>query len=173
KWVTGYRGTNEVMIAFDRGEVDMTSTGNIFQIQERLNTGYLKIVNQSGMFENGKFVARAEFGNAPLFSAQMQGKITNPVTQKAFADGPALAGAEKWLGLGRGTPADMLETYREAFRKCAADKELVEQAERISDGFVPMAAPDVESVVRTLADTPPAALDYIKGLMRKQGIRLQ
>jgi tripartite-type tricarboxylate transporter receptor subunit TctC len=173
KWVTGYRGTNEVMIAFDRGEVDMTSTGNIFQIQDRLSSGHLKIVNQSGMFENGRFVSRAGFGDAPLFPDQMKGRINDPVARKAFDYWSALASADKWLGVAPGTPADVLETYREAFRKTVADKELVEQAERISDGFAPMAAPDVESVVRTLADTPPEALDYIRGLMRKQGLRTQ
>jgi Tripartite tricarboxylate transporter family receptor len=173
KWVTGYRGTNEVMIAFDRGEVDMTSTGNIFQIQDRLNSGHLKIVNQSGTYEHGAFVRRAEFGDAPLFSDQMKGKIIDPVAQKAFDYWSALASSDKWLGLAPGTSADNLETYREAFRKTVADKEFVDLGERISDGIWPMAAGELETIVRTLADTPPEALDYMKRLMRKQGLRIQ
>jgi hypothetical protein len=36
-----------------------------------------------------------------------------------------------------------------------------------------MSAPDVETVVGTLADTPNEAVDYIKTLMRKQGLRIQ
>jgi len=173
KWVAGYRGTNEVMIAFDRGEVDMTSTGNIFQIQDRLNSGHLKIVNQSGTFENGRFVRRAEFGDVPLFSDQMTGKITDPVAQKAFDYWSALASSDKWLGLAPGTSSDILETYRDAFRKSVADKEFVELGERISDGILPMTATEVRDVVAMLAATPPEALEYIKGLMRKQGLRTQ
>ena len=38
---------------------------------------------------------------------------------------------------------------------------------------MPMAARDVEIVVRELADTPAEAVDYTKGLMRKQGMRVQ
>src|SRR5439155_20928545 len=38
-WVTGYRGTNEVMLALDRGDVEMTSTANLFQIRDRLASG--------------------------------------------------------------------------------------------------------------------------------------
>ena len=75
KWVVGYHGTNEVMLALDRGEIDMTSTGNIFQVAERLKSGNFKIVNQSGSIDNGKIVGRADFGNAPLFTEQVKGKI--------------------------------------------------------------------------------------------------
>jgi Tripartite tricarboxylate transporter family receptor len=173
KWVTGYRGTNEVMLAFDRGEVDMTSTGNVFQIQDRLGSGHLKIVNQSGMYERGRFVPRAGFGDAPLFSDQMKGKIHDPVAKEAFGYWSALASSDKWLALPPGTPAGILTTYREAFSKLAADPEFVQEGNKISDGFVPMTGPDIESVTRALADTPPEALDYIKGLMRKQGLRIQ
>jgi tripartite-type tricarboxylate transporter receptor subunit TctC len=173
KWVTGYRGTNEVMLAFDRGEVDMTSTGNVFQIQDRLKSGHLKVVDQSGMFDHGKFVARAGFGDAPLFPDQMKGRIHDRVAQEAFDYWAALASSDKWLALPPGTPPAILATYREAFRKTAADREFVEEGNKISDGFVPMTGPDIESVTRALAGTPPEALDYIKGLMRKQGLRIQ
>src|SRR5262249_7485796 len=47
RWVVGYRGTQDIMLAFDRGEIDMTSTGSLFQIADRLKSGTLKIVNQS------------------------------------------------------------------------------------------------------------------------------
>ncbi len=56
KWVTGYPGTQEVMLALDRGEVDMSSTGTLLEIQDRLNSGVLKILNQSGTVRNGKLV---------------------------------------------------------------------------------------------------------------------
>jgi hypothetical protein len=36
-----------------------------------------------------------------------------------------------------------------------------------------MSAPDVEVVVRTLADTPSEAVEYTKAMMRKQGLRIQ
>jgi hypothetical protein len=172
-WVTGYHGTNEVMLALDRGEVDMTSTGNIFQIQQRVNSGQLKIVLQTGGLENGKVVPRADFGDAPLFPDMMQGKITDPVAQKAFDYWMALNAGDKWLALPPGSPEPMLAAYREAFKKVTADKELLEHSESISEGFTPMSPGDVEMIARTLADTPPEALDYAKALMRKQGIRIQ
>ena len=55
-WVGGYRGTNETMFALDRGEIDMTATGNIVQIQDRLNSGRLKIIYQTGALKDGRIV---------------------------------------------------------------------------------------------------------------------
>jgi tripartite-type tricarboxylate transporter receptor subunit TctC len=171
-WIVGYRGTNEVMLALDRGEIDMTATGNLFQIQDRLNSGQLKILNQTGALENGKIVKRADFGDAPLFPDQMKGKIKDSTAQKAFDYWMALNSGDKWLALEPGTPEPILGAYREAFQKMSADPEFRERGERISDGFAPMSAHDVESIVHTLANTPKEAIDYTKALMRKQGIRI-
>jgi hypothetical protein len=77
------------------------------------------------------------------------------------------------MGLAPGTPDAVVEVYLDAFRKVTLEREFLERGERISEGFTPMSARDVEGVVRTLADTTPEAVDYTKRLMRKQGMRVQ
>jgi hypothetical protein len=172
-WVGGYRGTNETMFALDRGEIDMTATGNMFQIQDRLDRGLLKILYQTGSLKDGRIVGRADFGSVPLFPDLMKGKITDPTAQKAFRLWTTLNTGDKWLALAQGTPDAILAAYRDAFNQLRADPEFLAQGEKISEGFTPMSAPDVETVVGTLADTPNEAVDYIKTLMRKQGLRIQ
>jgi hypothetical protein len=173
KWIVGYHGTNEVMLALDRGEIDMTSTGNLFQIKDRLNSGQLKLIVQSGYLANGKILARQDYGDTPLFPTQMKGKIKDPVAQKAYDYWEALNNGDKWLALPPETPDNVVEAYREAFKKAAADPEFRDRGEKISDGFEPMTSKDVELVAQTLADTPPEAIEYTKALMRKQGINVQ
>jgi hypothetical protein len=151
----------------------MTSTGNIFQIQDRLNSGQLKILNQSGSIENGQIVPRQDFGDAPLFTDLMKGKIKDPTAQKAFDYWVALNSGDKWLALAHGTSDHIVAAYRETFKQIASDPDFLQQGEKISDGFAPMTARDVEGIAQTLADTPPEAIDYTKALMRKQGIRVQ
>ena len=172
-WVSGYRGTNETLFALDRGEIDMTATGNIFQIQDRLNSGQLEIVYQTGALKDGRIVGRSDFGAAPLFSDLMKGKISDPIAQKAFNLWTTLNTGDKWLALAERTPDGILAAYRDAFDKLVAEPEFLGQGEKISDGFAPMAARDVETVVGTLADTPGEAVDYTKALMRRQGLRIQ
>jgi hypothetical protein len=53
------------------------------------------------------------------------------------------------------------------------DPEFLERGEKISDGFVPMTGEDIETVARTLADTPSESLEFNKNLMRKQGINIE
>jgi hypothetical protein len=103
----------------------------------------------------------------------MKGKISDPIAQKAFRLWTTLNTGDKWLALAQGTPDAILAAYRDAFDKLATEPEFLEQGERISEGFTPMSAPDVETVVGTLADTPNEAVDYTKAMMRKQGLRIQ
>jgi tripartite-type tricarboxylate transporter receptor subunit TctC len=172
-WITGYRSTPEVMLALDRGEIDMTSTASLFQIKDRLKSGQLKVVLQTGTIEGGKVVGRPDFGDAPLFPKMMEGKLTDPAARKAFDLWTAMNGGDKWLALAPGTADDTVAAYRDAFTKLAADKPFIDEGERISEGFAAMPARDVEYVVKTLADTPPEAVEYTKALMRQQGVRIK
>lgn len=173
KWVVGYRGTNEVMLALDRGEIDMTSTGNLFQIKDRLKNGQLKLVTQSGYLAEGKLLAREDYGDTPLFPNQMKGKIKDAVAQKAFDYWEALNNGDKWMALPPGTPDNIVAAYEAAFAKMSKDPEFLEKGEKISDGFVPMTSQDIATVAKTLADTPAESLEYSKRLMRKQGINVE
>jgi tripartite-type tricarboxylate transporter receptor subunit TctC len=173
KWVPGYPGTNELMLALDRGEIDMTTTGNIFAMADRLKNGNFKILNQSGMIENGKMIGRADFGGAPLFTDRVKDKIKDPLAEKSFEYWIAMNTADKWLALAPDTPQEILNVYRQAFTKMAADREFLENGEKISDGFLPVSHTDVESYISTLANTTDEAVNYTSTLMRKQGIDIQ
>lgn len=172
QWVVGYKGTNDVMLAFDRGEIDMTATGSLFQIKDRLASGQLKLVTQTGYLSDGKMMGRDDYGVTPLFPDQMKDKIKDPVARAAYEYWIALNNGDKWLALPPNTPDGIVDVYRKAFDAMSKDKEFLDQGEKISDGFVPMNDKDAFTIARTLADTSPEALDYSKALMRKQGIKL-
>jgi ABC-type transport system substrate-binding protein len=173
RWVVGYPGTNDVILALENGEIDMTSTGNMFQIKKLLDAGKFKILNQSGSLENGKFVGRpSDFGDAPVFNDQMEGRISDAMGRKAYNYWINVNAMDKWLGLVPGTPAPIVEAYREAYRKVAADREFLELGRRISDDFAPMTDRDVEQLVHALADTPPEVMQYLTTMLAKQGLKV-
>src|SRR6185312_8078304 len=172
RWVVGYPGTNDVILALEQGEVEMTATGNMFQIQKLIDSGKFDILNQSGSLVNGKFVGRPDFGNAPVFSDRMQGKIADSMGQKAFKYWINVNAMDKWLGLMPDTPAPIVATYREAYAKMAKDPEFIELGQRISEDFGPMSYQDVELLVHALADTPPDVVDYLSEMLAKQGLKI-
>ena len=172
KWVVGYRGTNDIMIALERGEIDMTSTANMFQVGKFLEGNKFKILNQSGTLENGQLGARPEFASAPIFPLVMAGKINDPIAKKAFDYWLSINSMDKWLAVIGGTPKPIVEVYRESFRKTAADPEFTQLGQKISEDFTPMAYQDIESLIQTLAATPQEAIGHTAALMRKQGLQV-
>lgn len=172
KWVAGYPGTNELTLALDRGEIDMTATGNIFEINERVSSGQFKIVCQTGNMEGEKILPRPEFKTSPVFPQMMAGKISDPIAQKAFDYWLSINSVDKFLALAPGTPEAVSAAYRDAFDKMSRDSSFLAKGRSISDDFVPMPGKDIEQRVKILAATPAEATDYIKSLMRRQGLNV-
>ena len=170
KWVVGYPGTNDLFVALERGEIDMTASGNFFQVGKLLQGGKVKVLNQSGTLAGGKMVPRPEFPDAPVFTNELQGKLPSGVQAKAFNYWFGLVVLDKWLALPPDTPAPILQVYRDAFDKMSKDPEFIERGKKMSEDFAPQAGKDVEDLLKTLGDTTPEALDYIKNMLKGQGI---
>ena len=170
KWVIGYRGTNELMLALERGEIDMTSTGNLFLIQKLVDSGKFNILVQTGMLKSGALISRADFGNAPVFAKMMEGKIVDPVARKAFEYWSDMAVTDKWLALPQKSPKSIIDVYREAYSKVIQDAEFIERGKKISDDIQPMLSGDIEPLIRRLADVPREAIEHNANMLKKQGV---
>jgi hypothetical protein len=173
KWVLGYRGTNELMLALERGEIDMTSTGNLFQIQRLIDSGKFRILVQTGTLKEGALVPRPDFGNAPIFASLMAGRLADPIAAEAFDYWGSIVSMDKWLALPPRAPPATLDMYRQAYARLVQDPDFLERGRKISDDFVPMASRDVETLIRRLGRLPQPALDYMTGLLRRQGLEVQ
>jgi hypothetical protein len=159
KWVLGYRGTNELMLALERGEIDMTATANLFLLAKLLESGKFKILVQTGAQKNGRLVPRADFGDAPILANMVEGKIGNQLAAKAFDYWGDIVAMDKWLALPPRSPAPMLANYREAFAKMVRDPQFIDRGKAISDDFEPMSHGDVEALIHRLGRTPPQAIE--------------
>ncbi len=173
KWVLGYRGTNDLMIALDRGEIDMTTTGNLFQVRRFIESNRFKILVQSGSLQKGHVVPRPDFGDAPVFPTLMQGRISDPIVQKAFDYWASLTSLDKWLALPPKSPEAYVRAYREAYAAAANDPEFGEYGRKISEDIEPMAFEDVNLLIGKLGATPPEAIAAISAMLRRQGIEAE
>jgi tripartite-type tricarboxylate transporter receptor subunit TctC len=170
KWVTGYKGTQDLAIALERGEIEMVSTSNMSEVQRMTEGGKAQMFAQSGTILNGKYAPRSDAPSVPVFSDMMEGKITDPLALKAFAYYQALSAMDKWLVVPPDTPAEITQVYRAAYEKVSKDPEFFERGRRLSDDFEVRAVSDVELLVRTLWSTPSNALGHVNTLLKKQGI---
>jgi tripartite-type tricarboxylate transporter receptor subunit TctC len=170
KWVLGYPGTNDLFVALERGEIDMTASSNLFQVQKLLDTGKVKVLTQTGIMEHGKFSGRSEFGDVPVFPNQVESKPRTPVQDQAYRYWFSLVLLDKWLALPPNTPKPMLAAYREAFTKMSKDPEFLEKGKKMSQDFEAQTGEDVQNLITTLGKTSPEAFDYIRAMMKRQGI---
>jgi tripartite-type tricarboxylate transporter receptor subunit TctC len=170
KWVLGYPGTNDLFVALERGEIDMTASSNLFQVQKLLDTGKVKVLTQTGVMENGKFSGRSEFGDVPVFPNQVESKPRNAVQDQGYRYWFALVLLDKWLALPPNTPKPMVAAYREAFTKMSKDPEFLEKGKKMSQDFEAQTGEDVQNLITTLGKTSPEAFDYIRAMMKRQGI---
>ena len=170
KWVVGYPGTNELMLALDRGEVDMTSTANLFLVQQFLASGKFKILVQTGIVRNGKVVQRADYGDAPLMANLVESKITDPLVRQAYEYWSSNTALDKWIAVPPKTPDAYVRAYRQAYQHAFTDPAFAETGKQISDDLEPMAWEDVELLMKKLGSTPPAAISFITDMLRKQGL---
>jgi tripartite-type tricarboxylate transporter receptor subunit TctC len=173
KWVLGYRGTKDLMLALVRGEIDMTTTANLFEVDEFLASGKYKLVAQSGTLQNGQVIPRPEFGDAPVFATAMRGRIKDPVVQKGFDYWVGLSALDKWLALPPNSPQPYVRAYREAFDLASRSPEFGELGRKISQDIEPMPHGDVTLLINRLGSTPPEAITAITKMLRTQGVEAE
>ncbi len=170
KWVTGYPGTNELFFALERGEIDMSASSNLFQVQKLLETGKVKVLTQTGTMEDGKIVSRSEFKDVPAFLDLVEGKVKDPIKDAGFKYWFSLVVLDKWLALPPGTPAPIVQVYRDAFMKLAKDKDFLELGKKISQDFETQDGPGIAKMIKMLGETPPEAIAYINTMLKSQGL---
>jgi tripartite-type tricarboxylate transporter receptor subunit TctC len=173
KWVVGYRGTTELMLALERGEIDMTSTGHHASINKLIATGKFRILTQAGTLKDGVVAPDPDYGDSPLFGKLMDGKIKDPLAAKAFEYWANVALSDKWLALPPKTPRAMVDAYRDAYAKMAKDPDFISRSKTISDDFVAESAPEVEAIIRKLGSLPQEAVEYMATILQKQGVKPQ
>lgn len=172
KWVVGYRGTNDLLLALERGEIDMASTANSFLIAKAIENGKATILSQTGSEDNGKMVGRPEFGDAPVLASLMQDALNDPKVKKAFDYWTSLTSIDKWIALPEGTPEPVVATWREAFARTVKRKEFVEASRKVSEDFEAISYDKVERFLKTLGSAEPETVEYTNVLLRKQGLKV-
>jgi tripartite-type tricarboxylate transporter receptor subunit TctC len=173
RWVLGYRGTSDLMVALERGEIELTSTANLGHVERLLSGGRFKLLAQTGTYRDGRFEARPDFRGAPLITAMLADRISDPIAAASFRYWALLTTADKWLALPPGTPEPIVAAYRAAFERMVADPEFIERGRQMADDLAPQSHADVERMIKELGRTPPAAIDYIADMLRRQGVKVE
>ncbi len=159
KFVTGYKGSDDMELAFERGEVDGHTSG-LASIKSRhgdwLEKNYIRIMIQFGRLDR-----LPELKDVPTARELAQNDADRALIE--FAELPLLIARP--VAAPPGTPADRVNVLRAAFAKTMADPQHKAESDKQKLEFSPRSGEDVEKVIATLAKVDPALIQrYLKAL---------
>jgi hypothetical protein len=174
KWVQGYPSeTSSIVLALERGEIDMTGFSATGLSEPLLDGNKYAIIYQSGSHSGTVPSPLPAIAGTPLFTSAMQGKIADPLAQQAFDYWRGASSVINWAALPPGTPAGIVDSYRAAFARVAADPAFTAQGKNASQDFAPVASESLDATVGSLAQTSPEVLRFMPQMLRQQGLKVQ
>lgn len=165
KWVTGYPGSSDILLALERGEIDMTAFAREYITDKLTDPRKFKVLYADGRSLHARPSGRADFDNAPKFIKEMEGKITDPKMQAAF-DYWRAGFLYKWITLPPNTPRAIVDVYRDAFMKVAADPEFDKAADQVMQGYTILPPEEMEQAIKYLAATSDEVLKTTESMVR-------
>lgn len=174
RWVVGYKGTNDVVLATIRGEVDMMCTYDLTLMRPAIESGQLMFPVQTGIMKDGKFVSGPGFDGVPVFSDLIRPLLTEEREKKAFASWEVLAEIGKWMTLPPGTPEPIVRAYRDAFDKMVKDKAFIAEAAKIfGENFPTASGTEMERVAQFAYGISDSDLAFFDELRERVGIHVE
>jgi hypothetical protein len=175
RWVTGYGNNNDLAVAMERGEIDMTALGDdsFVHLPALLDKSKFTIIYQTGT-DSGKEPSEVPaLHNVPLFDKAMEGKVTDPVAKAAYDYWRDLSYLFKWIALPNGTPKPIVDVYREAFKKTVVDPGFVAASEKLTPGFTSIPVEELIATVHEVAGVQPESLGFMTQMLRDEGLNVE
>jgi tripartite-type tricarboxylate transporter receptor subunit TctC len=155
KLVMGYKGSNEAMLAVERGEVEGHSTS-----WTALKVAHPDWIREKSVAILVQFALKRhpELADVPTAvdlartdeERAILGAIMNATeVGTAFFTTP-------------GAPADRVAALRRAFDATMKDPELLAEAQKIKVGILPMAGEDLQKLVAEVSNLSPALLEKVR-----------
>lgn len=159
KLISGYKGGNDIELAFERGEIDGHTSG------------YSSIVSRHGdWLGKGEIRPMIQFGRIDRLEILKDVPTARELAQSP-ADRALIEFAELPLLMARpfaappGTPAERVALLRAAFMKTVSDADYLEEGKKQRLELTPKSGEEVQAIVADLAKVEPAVVQrYLKAL---------
>jgi hypothetical protein len=170
KFVIGYPGTPSLMLAIQRGEIDMFGTGIKNMLDRLQKLGAYSPVAQIGSISQGKFVSRIGYEKVPGLPVLLKGKLSG-MAKKAFNYWVKSNDLDKWFFIAPGTPKKVLRIYRTAFKKTNADPVFIERSRKqFGPDFSSKNGKEILEMVALTAYPDEKVLNFLRNQKVKLGL---
>jgi tripartite-type tricarboxylate transporter receptor subunit TctC len=145
KIICGYKGNAGMLVALERGEIDLTS-GNWAGWENRagVKDGTFKVVIQSGLKRH------PDLSTVPL----MQDLVPDPIDKKVIEFWSAGSGIGRGLLVRKAVPKDRVAALRFAFDKAMRDPDLLAATAKTNLEIDPTPGSEVQRISLAILDAP-------------------
>jgi tripartite-type tricarboxylate transporter receptor subunit TctC len=159
--VSGYKGTAEIRLAVDAGEVaglcGLAWASTKVTWRKQLESGDVKVVLQNTAS------AHPELGDVPLAISFAKNDAGRKLIQLALHD----VGAITYLySFPPATPKDRVQIFRRAFQATLKDVEFVAEAKKGNFELDPVAGEELEKIVNGFFKADPATVNRLRELLK-------
>ncbi|HEX2227327.1 MAG TPA: tripartite tricarboxylate transporter substrate-binding protein, partial [Candidatus Binatia bacterium] len=167
RWIYGYPGSRELQLAIRQGEIDMWATANVKLVKDLQREGIVQTV----LAEDER--RRTDFPDLPTFIEVLGPKKPSGLAWQAFVGWAGSPDLDKFLVAPAGTPEPLVQSLRAAFAKVMKDPEVDKEGDKFfGDGWKPVTAERVESVILEQTSLPREAKDFITKMRQKYNLPL-
>jgi tripartite-type tricarboxylate transporter receptor subunit TctC len=165
RWIYGYPGSRELQLAIRQGEIDMWATANVKLVKDLQREGVVQVV----LAEDER--RREDFPDVPSFIETLGSKKPTGLAWQAFVGWAGSPELDKFLVAPGGTPEPLVKMLREAFEKVMKDPEVDKEGDKFfGDGWKPVTAERVDTLIRDQIGIPKEAKDFITKLRQKYNL---
>lgn len=174
RWVIGYKGSREVMLALQRGEVDMHATFEREIITRLMDSGDFVTPVQTGVISGERLVRGKHYPEIPVFSDLVRPLLKSPREISAFQAWEIIVQGGKWFALPPGTPDEIVAIYRNAFDRAVRDPDFAPMATKfLGEDFTTATGAEMDLMADKTDLISDSDVAYFEELREKVGLRAQ
>ena len=159
--VSGYKGTAEIRLAIDGGEVaglcGLAWASTKVTWRKQLDSGEVKVVLQNAA------AAHPELSDVPTAISLAKTDAGRKLIELALHDVGAITYLYTFLP---GTPKDRVQLFRHAFRATLKDPELISEAKKGNFELDPVTGEELEKIVNRLFKADAATITHLRELLK-------
>lgn len=165
RFIYGYAGTGEMVLAFRQGEIEMMATANIPIIEDLVESNLVDVISVVGS------VRRKDFPELQTFEELLGDKRPTGVSWQAYKFFAGPGDLDKPIFLPPRTPDNIASVVREAYLKLAKDPDFKKATTRFfGKGWVVRGAKETEDLVVETTSPSREVRDFLFKLRKKHGL---
>ncbi len=165
RYVIGYAGTAEMVLAVRQGEIELWSSGNAEIVKGLKKDGLVEFIAQQGSER------RRDFPNVPTYEEFLGNKRPTGVSWQAYRVWSGPAEVDKPLAAPAGTPKYIVAILREAYQKMVKDRDFIKQANKfLGEAWLTRGGEQTSAMVKQSTEMSKEVRDFLYNIRKKNGL---